>query len=77
MTVDEVERRLIQLTLEKTGGNKTKAARLLGVSLKTLHNKLRRYRSEGLMADPAGETPTLAMPDGEPGDAAEDDAEEE
>jgi DNA-binding NtrC family response regulator len=49
MTVDEVERRLIFLTLEKTEGNKTRAAKMLGVSLKTLHNKLRRYREEGLL----------------------------
>ena len=63
MTVDDVERRLILLTLEKTGGNKTKAARLLDVSLKTLHNKLRRYREEGMLStDPAGESPALAPP---------------
>ncbi|TAK17354.1 MAG: sigma-54-dependent Fis family transcriptional regulator [Acidobacteria bacterium] len=41
MTVDEVERRLIDLTLASTGGNKTKAAGLLGISVKTLHNKLK------------------------------------
>ena len=77
MTVDEVERRLILLTLEKTGGNKTKAARQLGVSLKTLHNKLRRYREEGMLADPAGETPTLASPGGGNDDEEEDSAEDE
>jgi transcriptional regulator with PAS, ATPase and Fis domain len=66
MTVDDVERRLILLTLEKTAGNKTKAAKLLGVSLKTLHNKLRRYREEGMLgSDPAGESPALAMPPSE------------
>jgi DNA-binding NtrC family response regulator len=42
MTVDEAERQLIQITLAHTGGNKTKAAVMLGISLKTLHNKLTR-----------------------------------
>jgi DNA-binding NtrC family response regulator len=44
-TVDEAERRLIELTLEHTGGNKTRAADLLGISLKTLHNKLNRMKA--------------------------------
>jgi len=44
MTVDDVERRLIMLTLDHTGNNKTRAAELLGISLKTLHNKLNRFR---------------------------------
>jgi DNA-binding NtrC family response regulator len=46
MTVDEAERRLIAITLAHTGGNKTKAASLLGISLKTLHNKLARDAAE-------------------------------
>jgi DNA-binding NtrC family response regulator len=46
-TVDEAERRLIELTLEHTGGNKTRAAEMLGISLKTLHNKLNRMKQEG------------------------------
>jgi DNA-binding NtrC family response regulator len=44
MTVDDAERRLIMLTLERTGNNKTRAAELLGISLKTLHNKLNRFK---------------------------------
>jgi DNA-binding NtrC family response regulator len=42
-TVGEAERLLIQHTLEATGQNKTRAAEILGVSLKTLHNKLKEY----------------------------------
>jgi DNA-binding NtrC family response regulator len=42
-TVDEAERLLILRTLEVTGQNKTRAAEILGVSLKTLHNKLKEY----------------------------------
>ncbi|MCX6543133.1 MAG: sigma-54 dependent transcriptional regulator [Acidobacteria bacterium] len=46
-TVDEAERRLILLTLEFTKNNKTRAASMLGISLKTLHNKLNRFRILG------------------------------
>jgi DNA-binding NtrC family response regulator len=42
-TVDEAERMLIVRTLEATGQNRTRAAEILGVSLKTLHNKLKEY----------------------------------
>jgi DNA-binding NtrC family response regulator len=42
-TVDEAERELIVRTLASTGNNKTRAAEILGISLKTLHNKLNRY----------------------------------
>ena len=42
-TVDEMERLLIVRTLEATGQNKTRAAEVLGISLKTLHNKLKEY----------------------------------
>ncbi|NDQ58874.1 MAG: sigma-54-dependent Fis family transcriptional regulator [Acidipila sp.] len=44
-TADEVERELILQTLESTGNNKTRAAEILGVSLKTLHNKLKEYEA--------------------------------
>jgi transcriptional regulator with PAS, ATPase and Fis domain len=46
MTVDEAERRLIELTLAHTGDNKTRAAEILGFTVKTLHNKLKRFRRE-------------------------------
>jgi len=42
-TVGEAERLLIERTLEAAGQNKTRAAEILGVSLKTLHNKLKEY----------------------------------
>jgi DNA-binding NtrC family response regulator len=44
-TVDEAEKLLILRTLEVTGQNKTRAAEILGVSLKTLHNKLKEYKA--------------------------------
>jgi DNA-binding NtrC family response regulator len=44
MTVDEAERKLIVATLEAAGNNKTRAAEMLGISLKTLHNKLNRMK---------------------------------
>lgn len=43
-SVSEMERQLIQMTLAETNGNRTHAARLLGISLRTLRNKLREYR---------------------------------
>ncbi len=52
MTVDEAETRLIRLTLEHTRDNKTKAAEILGISLKTLHNKLNRLKAQEVNALP-------------------------
>jgi DNA-binding NtrC family response regulator len=42
-TVEEAEKLLILKTLEATSNNKTRAAEILGISLKTLHNKLKEY----------------------------------
>ena len=47
--LEEVERQMILRTLQKTKNNKTRAAELLGISLKTLHNKLNLYRERGLI----------------------------
>jgi DNA-binding NtrC family response regulator len=44
-TVDDAERELIFQTLAATSQNKTRAAELLGISLKTLHNKLKEYEA--------------------------------
>jgi two-component system, NtrC family, response regulator AtoC len=44
MTVEEVERRLILATLDHLNGSKRKAAKTLGISLKTLYNQTRKYR---------------------------------
>ena len=49
--IEEVERQMIMRTLQKTKNNKTRAAVLLGFSLKTLHNKLNLYRERGLLHD--------------------------
>jgi DNA-binding NtrC family response regulator len=46
-TVGEAERLLILKTLEATNNNKTRAAEILGISLKTLHNKLKEYGAHG------------------------------
>jgi DNA-binding NtrC family response regulator len=43
MSLDEVERALITATLQAVGGSKTEAARLLGISLKTMYNRLHAY----------------------------------
>jgi transcriptional regulator with PAS, ATPase and Fis domain len=45
ISLDEAEKRLILHTLESTRGNKTRAAEVLGISVRTLHNKLHRYRT--------------------------------
>jgi DNA-binding NtrC family response regulator len=45
-SVGEMERKLIMTTLDQTNGNRTHAAKLLGISLRTLRNKLREYRVE-------------------------------
>jgi DNA-binding NtrC family response regulator len=46
ITLAEGEKRLIISTLEKCGGNKTKAAQVLDIGRKTLHRKLQEYQIE-------------------------------
>jgi DNA-binding NtrC family response regulator len=43
LTLKEMEKAHIFSALELSGGNKTQAAKLLGVSLKTIYNKLNEY----------------------------------
>ncbi len=45
-TVDQAERALIEATLKHLRNNKTRAAEMLGISLKTLFNKLKSYGAE-------------------------------
>ena len=46
-TVDAAERELIVKTLGKAGNNKAEAARVLGIDVKTIRNKLHRYETDG------------------------------
>jgi two-component system response regulator AtoC len=48
MTMAEAERRLIVATLSHFDGSKMKAAKMLGISLKTLYNRLHEYRHAGV-----------------------------
>jgi DNA-binding NtrC family response regulator len=43
VTLQEAERQLLEATLKATGGNRTRAAELMGVSLRTVRNKIREY----------------------------------
>jgi DNA-binding NtrC family response regulator len=47
MRMDELEKGAILVTLEANSGNRTKAARMLGISLRTLQRKLKDYRLTG------------------------------
>jgi Fis family transcriptional regulator len=50
----DVERTLILATLRKTEGNRTHAAHLLGISIRTMRNKLREYAQLGeIVPEPA------------------------
>ena len=51
-SIEEVERELINLTLEQVGGNKQRAAEILGISLKTLYNRLHAYEKQFIQTQP-------------------------
>jgi transcriptional regulator with PAS, ATPase and Fis domain len=43
LSLESVEKRLLEMTLEATGGNRSRAAQMLGISLRTVRNKIRDY----------------------------------
>ena len=47
-TVGEIERELVLQTLARCDGNRTRASRMLGVSVRTLRNKIRQYSADGI-----------------------------
>lgn len=59
-TVADVERELILDTLDHTWGNRTHAANILGISIRTLRNKLNQYSDEGLSIPEPGERRNVA-----------------
>ena len=48
MPLHEMEKQLILKSLDETSGNRTLAAQLLGISVRTLRNKLNEYREQGM-----------------------------
>jgi len=59
-TVATVERELIIDTLSHCLGNRTHAANILGISIRTLRNKLKQYSEEGVMVPPSHGEPDQA-----------------
>jgi DNA-binding NtrC family response regulator len=60
--VEEVERELILETLAHCLGNRTRAAEILGISIRTLRNKLQEYRAAGLAVPPPPGQAPIALP---------------
>nr|WP_277923668.1 sigma 54-interacting transcriptional regulator [Sphingomonas sp. TREG-RG-20F-R18-01] len=52
-TVEDVERDLILLTLERCRGNRTSASQILGISVRTMRNKLKAFVEAGIAVTPA------------------------
>jgi len=69
MTLREMEKIQIEKTLEQTGGNKSKAANLLGISRQTLREKLKTFRANEVAIEAANSADALA---GSPDEAAQD-----
>lgn len=58
----DVERELLLVTLEATGGNRTHAAEILGLSIRTLRNKLGEYKKAGIeVPAPPAPVPRLVI----------------
>jgi DNA-binding NtrC family response regulator len=62
--VEEVERDLIIETLSHCLGNRTRAAEMLGISIRTLRNKLHEYRAAGVPVPPVPGQPPYGLPAG-------------
>ena len=50
VSLKNIERQMIMQALQKTDNNRTRAASILGISVRTLRNKLNDYRRKGLVA---------------------------
>jgi DNA-binding protein Fis len=62
--MEEVEQELILETLSHCLGNRTRAAEMLGISIRTLRNKLHEYRAAGVSVPPIpGQMPANATAD--------------
>ena len=51
MSFEDIEREMLLKTLARCGNNKSRAARILGITSKTIYNRLVRYRAQGLLDD--------------------------
>jgi DNA-binding NtrC family response regulator len=58
-TIADVERHLILDTLASCLGNRTHAARILGISIRTLRNKLNEYMQAGIAVPEPGQRPAV------------------
>jgi DNA-binding NtrC family response regulator len=58
-TIADVERHLILDTLSYCFGNRTHAARILGISIRTLRNKLNEYMEAGIAVPEPGQKPAI------------------
>jgi DNA-binding NtrC family response regulator len=52
LPLDQLEKRAILSALKATGGNRTRTAELLNISIRTLRNKLQEYRAAGEVIEP-------------------------
>jgi DNA-binding NtrC family response regulator len=59
-TIADVERHLILDTLASCFGNRTHAAKILGISIRTLRNKLNEYVEAGIAVPEPGQKPAVA-----------------